>query len=232
MTPSVSSVSSRVNGFGPRAFQYRAGACRCQLRPENRTGFISGEPAPHSSAARPGRDDAKVQPRISATNNRPLPRRTAVVTATAVTVVIGVLVAGLVGSGPPSVPAQHRNAYVPAPKQLLVDAEIRFSQLPNSRLRHVRVMPTAAKRIAVTSVRGEGHPRVTFESLGGYIDANEIIPDWVGTKSWIPKATPAYLVRMTGLRVPTLGPTDGFVHKETVIIDAVTGVIEGTTAYD
>ncbi len=170
-------------------------------------------------------------PRLSTTNKLPLSRRIIAGTSLIVTATIVVLVTVFAVSNSANVSARLRNAYVSPPKQLLVDAEIRFTRLPDSRLTQVRITPNVAARIAMKPMRGVGHRRVAFESLGGYVDETRIIADWVGTKSWVPKAIPAYLVRITGTNVETLGPTAGFCHSEVVIVDAISGKLEGTTIY-
>ena len=66
---------------------------------------------------------------------------------------------------------------------------------------------------------------MVFESLGGYVDANQIVHDWVGTRSWIPPVRPAYFVRLAGVNIPSLGPRIGANHHVDVIVNAVTGRI-------
>lgn len=170
--------------------------------------------------------------KLSTTNKRQISRRTIASIALVAAAAISVLVIGFAGSNSANVPTQLRNAYVAPPRQLLADSEIRFARLPATRLNEVRIMPNVAARIAMKPVRGVGHPRVAFESLGGYVDESRIIPDWVGTKSWVPKAVPAYLVRLTGVNIEPLGPANGgVIHNEIVIVNAITGELEGTTIY-
>lgn len=75
---------------------------------------------------------------------------------------------------------------------------------------------------------------MTFESLGGYIDANSIVPDWVGSKSWIPKALPAYIVRISGVQIASLGPRGGAVKNRSwnVIVNATDGRVVSAITYD
>jgi hypothetical protein len=74
--------------------------------------------------------------------------------------------------------------------------------------------------------------RVVFESLGGYVNNNEIIHDWIGTKSLVPKALPAYIVRITGPPIVALGPSSVVNHYWNVIVNAITGRIVSSFTYD
>lgn len=117
--------------------------------------------------------------------------------------------------------------FKPAPKSLLVGGEIVFKRLGESDLLKVRITPEQARRIAGAPYRRLHKSRVVFESLGGYIDKNDIVHDWVGTRSWIPRALPAYLVRISGLEIPSNGPGPlvTYNHSENVIVNAETGNI-------
>ena len=111
-------------------------------------------------------------------------------------------------------------------------ARIRFSRLSDAQLSKVRITPAAAAHVA-SSQYGQGRrSRVVFESLGGYVDDNAIIHDWVGTKSFIPKALPAYIVRIGGDDIDSLGPTKVVNHFWDVIVNAATGKIVSATTYD
>jgi len=140
--------------------------------------------------------------------------------------VIASLLQGLIltGTGSASSLSPYRNAYVLVPKIMLEDGEILFTRLTNSQLTRVRVTPAEAARIAKVRAGAGSHSRVVFESLGGYVDKNQIIHDWVGTKSFIPKALPAYIVRVSGVIIPSLGPVGGVGgHFWNVIVNATNG---------
>jgi hypothetical protein len=130
--------------------------------------------------------------------------------------------------------AEYRNDYARPPTLLLSDGELRFQQLDVAQLLRVRISPTEAVHVALTQY-GQGRgSRVTFESLGGYIDANSIVPDWVGSKSWIPKALPAYIVRISGVQIASLGPRGGAVKNRSwnVIVNATDGRVVSAITYD
>jgi hypothetical protein len=111
---------------------------------------------------------------------------------------------------------------------------MRFTRLTNTQLLAVRVTPARAAHIASAQYGNGRRSRVVFESLGGYVDNDQIIPDWVGTKSWIPKALPAYVVRIGGDDIDSLGPTaeKNLNHFWNVIVNAATGKIVSATSYD
>lgn len=71
---------------------------------------------------------------------------------------------------------------------------------------------------------------MVFESLGGYIDKNQIIPDWVGTTSWVPEAIPTYFVRFHTDQVLTVDPSTN--HFWNVIVNATNGHIISAFSYD
>jgi hypothetical protein len=122
------------------------------------------------------------------------------------------------------------NLFAPLSKTLLTDGEIEFNRLGTSKLSLVRISPTRAVRIAESQYgRGPG-TRMVFESLGGYIDKNQIIPDWVGTRSMVPKAVPTYLVRFHDDRVVTVEPSRN--HYWNVIVNATNGEIIAAFTYD
>lgn len=124
--------------------------------------------------------------------------------------------------------------FKPASKNLLVGGEIEFKRLGESDLSKVRITPEQARRIADAPYGRDHKSRVVFESLGGYIDKNDIVRNWVGTRSWIPKALPAYIVRIAGLEIPPLGPGPPVIHNrsENVIVNAETGTIIADFTYD
>ncbi len=129
--------------------------------------------------------------------------------------------------------ASGRGVFRPPPRSLLASGELRFTRLPPSQLARVRVTPAHADLIA-TGFCGGGRWRVVFESLGGYVDDNRIIHDWVGTRSFVPQPLPAFLVRITGGSIPSLGPVPGISadHYWNVVVDAVTGRVVTALAYD
>jgi hypothetical protein len=126
------------------------------------------------------------------------------------------------------------SAFKPAPKQLLTDGQIEFNRLGDSKLSLVRITPARAVRIANAEYGRVHGARIVLESLGGYIDKDAIVHDWVGTRSWVPKAIPAYLVRISGLKIASLGPTPGVVknHSWNVIVNATNGKIITAITYD
>ncbi len=108
-----------------------------------------------------------------------------------------------------------------------------FSRLDNSQLARVRISPQEAVRI-VKDDNGAKEPwRVVFESLGGYVNDLQIIHDWVGTKAFVPRPVPTYIVRITGVPIYSLGPGPMAVnHYWNVILNAITGHIIGSFSYD
>lgn len=123
-------------------------------------------------------------------------------------------------------------AYVfkPVPKRLLVVGRIGFKCLTASNLSLVRITPADARRIADSQYGHDKGSRIVFESLGGYIDDSQIVPDWVGKKSWIPKPIPSYDVRIYGARLATVDPSHN--HYWNVIVSAVSGKIMTVITYD
>jgi hypothetical protein len=126
--------------------------------------------------------------------------------------------------------ASYRADYRPAPASLLRNGGILFTRLDDALLQTVRISPTRARHIA-TAPYGSGHgSRVVFESLGGYVDANEIVHDWIGTQSYVPQAVPAYLVRIYTAKVETVDLSRN--HYWNVIVNARTGGIITEFSYD
>jgi hypothetical protein len=157
-----------------------------------------------------------------------------VVAVIAAATVVVALIGRNVSPAPVAVTAQLRDAYKAPPKTLLVDCEIRFARLDDAELSRVRISPARAARIGLSHYGGERHSHVAFESLGGYIDTTAIIPDWVGTTSYVPKAIPAYIVRIGGDNIESLGPRPLPIrnHFWNVIVSALSGKILGVTTYD
>lgn len=69
-----------------------------------------------------------------------------------------------------------------------------------------------------------------YESLGGYVDQNQIIPNWVGTISLIPKAVPSYLVRFYEPSFLTVDPSTN--HYMNVVVNAINGKVVVSFTYD
>jgi hypothetical protein len=121
--------------------------------------------------------------------------------------------------------------YKPLPRRLLFQGEILFTRLPASRLAAVRTTPSGAVHIAEAGIAAPVHgSRVVLVSLGGYVDKNQIIHDWIGTKSLIPRAVPSYLVRVFEPYVVGLGPSTN--HYWNVVVNAQTGKIISAFTYD
>jgi hypothetical protein len=122
------------------------------------------------------------------------------------------------------------NNFKPAPRALLAQGQIEFKRLGVAKLSLVRITPAKARQIASSEyARGHGS-MIVFESLGGYIDKNQIVHDWVGTKSWVPKALPSYMVRIYEPYVVTVDPSHN--HYWNVIVNAVSGKIVSAISYD
>jgi hypothetical protein len=141
-----------------------------------------------------------------------------------------VIVLSVWTSGGPS--ALYGDAFKPLPKNMRVFGEITFTRLPDSQLSRVQVTPSDAARIVKANYGSMERWRVVFESLGGYVNNNEIIHDWIGTKSLVPKALPAYIVRITGPPIVALGPSSVVNHYWNVIVNAITGRIVSSFTYD
>ena len=141
-----------------------------------------------------------------------------------------VTVLGVSTSNGPS--ALYSGAYKPLPKDMLVFGEITFTRLPASQLSRVHVTPSNAARIAKVEYGSMEPWRVVFESLGGYVNNTEIIHDWIGTKSFVPKPVPAYIVRIAGVPIASLGPGGAVDHYWNVTVNAITGTVMGSFTYD
>lgn len=149
------------------------------------------------------------------------------------TLIVAIVVAALLGATTSSGPsASYRNAYRPLPKNMLVMGQLMFTRLSESQIGQVRVDPHDAAQIA-RDYFGTHEPwRVVFESLGGYVNDLQIIHDWVGTSSLVPKPLPAYLVRITGVPINSLGPGDAVNHFWNVIVNAKTGHVVSSFTYN
>lgn len=154
--------------------------------------------------------------------------------------VVSVLAAFLVfyagGRSPASsqLVGQFNDSFQTPPKAMLVDGEILFSRLTIAQMSEVRITPKYAARVASAQYGRGNHARIDFESLGGYVDVNRIVHDWVGTKSWIPKAVPAYIVRISGVEIDSLGPRGGIApnHSWNVVVNATNGKIVSAFTYN
>jgi hypothetical protein len=122
------------------------------------------------------------------------------------------------------------NLFKPLPQTLLTDDEIEFGRLDPSQLSLVRITPAQAARVAQSQYGGGDGSRIVFESLGGYIDKTQIVPDWVGTRSWVPKAIPSYLVRIYDDQIVTVDPSRN--HYWNVLVNAVSGKNISAITYD
>ena len=125
-----------------------------------------------------------------------------------------------------------RRDYHVLPRTWLVDCEMRFSRLDDTQLSSVTIGPRSAARTALTHFGSGRHARAVFESLGGYVNTNRIVHDWVGTTSWIPPVLPAYFVRISGVDVPSLGSRGGTTHHWNVIVNARTDRVVSATSFD
>jgi hypothetical protein len=125
----------------------------------------------------------------------------------------------------------YGEGYKPLPRRMLFHGEILFMRLSASRLATVRITPLDAVRIAEVGFAPSVHgSRVVLVSLGGYVDKNQIVHDWIGTKSLIPKAVPSYLVRIFEPYVVTLEPSTN--HYWNVVVNAQTGKVVSAFTYD
>ena len=147
----------------------------------------------------------------------------------AVASVMAALLSATSSSGPSGV---YRDAFRALPRGMAAFGQLQFTRLSDSQLSQVRITPTAAARI-VTDQFGTMEPwRVVFESLGGYVNDEQIIHDWVGTTSLIPKAVPSYIVRITGGTMSPLAPGNTPNRYLNVIVNATTGRVVGSFTYD
>lgn len=116
-----------------------------------------------------------------------------------------------------------RDGYRVIPARWLAYGEMRFTQLSRSQAARVRVSASSAEHTAKIDFAHDSAAHVVFESLGGYIDVNQIVPDWVGTQAWIPPVRPAYFIRLAGVDIPATGRRIGFNHHVDVVVSAITG---------
>jgi hypothetical protein len=122
-------------------------------------------------------------------------------------------------------------AYAPLSNSARSALDVRFVALRSSEFATVRV--TAPDAVSTAEVGLDPMPSGTnvSVSLGGLTDKEEIVHDWIGTKSWIPKAIPAYVITMSGLHVQSLGPGGAFNPEEIVVVNANSGNVVETVSY-
>ena len=162
----------------------------------------------------------------------------AIVAIGAVTVsTLIVLVGGGEATSTGSSPMQYAlvSAYAPLPTGLTVGGDFSFGPLRNSQLAAVRVTAPRAIQIATRAAGVRSGPTSSGStvtvSLGRFINDQEIITDWVGTKSFIPKAIPAYVVKISGLHIESLGPGGAVNHEYDVVVNASNGDVIETFSY-
>jgi len=126
--------------------------------------------------------------------------------------------------------ASLKDQYKPLPRGMLAMGFILFSRLRAPQLATVRTTPSQAIRIAEASYGDGSGTRVTLVSLGGYVNRSDIVHDWIGTKTFIPKAVPSYVVRLHEPHPVALSPSDN--RYWNVIVDAQSGGILGAFTYD
>ena len=113
---------------------------------------------------------------------------------------------------------------------MLTNGEILFTRLRASQLFAVRTTPSVAVGIAEASYGGGHGTRIVLVSLGAYVDKNQIIYDWIGTQSLIPKAVPSYVVRVFEPYVVTVDPSTN--HYWNVIVNATNSRLISAFSYD
>ena len=113
---------------------------------------------------------------------------------------------------------------------MLLHGPILFTRLRASQLATVRLTPSLAARIAEASVGDDSDSRVVLDSLGGYVNKNQIIHDWVGTTTFVPRAVPSYIVRIFEPQLVTPTPSDN--HYWNVVVNAQSGTIIVAFTYD
>ena len=143
------------------------------------------------------------------------------------TMAVATLAAALESAATSSLAIGH---YEPLPKGMLLHGPILFTRLRASQLATVRLTPSLAARIAEASVGDDSHSRVVLDSLGGYVNKNQIIHDWVGTTTFVPRAVPSYIVRFFEPQLVTPTPSDN--HYWNVVVNAESGTIIVAFTYD
>jgi hypothetical protein len=126
----------------------------------------------------------------------------------------------------------YRLGYTPLPAALLTGGNIRFTRRDKKQSKLVRITAREAAHIAMVESRNGPRPGVVLDSLGGHVDTTQIVHDWVGTISWIPKTVPAYVVRIAGERTAAPWPDTHLNHYWNVVVDAWSGKIIVEFTYD
>jgi hypothetical protein len=122
-------------------------------------------------------------------------------------------------------------SFKPLPKGALAQGEILFTRLRASQLATVGTNQSVAVRIAEASYGGGSGSRVVLVSLGGYVDKNDIVHDWIGTTTHVPRAIPSYIVRIFDPSHVLLGLSSNN-HYWNVIVNADSGRVIGAFSYD
>jgi hypothetical protein len=113
--------------------------------------------------------------------------------------------------------------FIPLPKTALVDGQIIFRPLTSAAKAAVRLTPRQAVNDLKSQFEMSSGSWVQSVSLGGYVNKMDIVHDWMGTKSKVPKPIPVYMVTVRGLHIASLGPGGGVHHEEVFTLNAVTG---------
>jgi len=121
--------------------------------------------------------------------------------------------------------------FTPLSKAARNELDIRFVPLRNSQFAPIRVTEPEAVSTAEVGLNPMPSGSNVLVSLGDLTDKEEIVHDWIGTKSWIPKAIPAYVITMSGLNIESLGPGGAVNHEEIVVVNANSGDVVETVSY-
>jgi hypothetical protein len=122
--------------------------------------------------------------------------------------------------------------YKPLPKGLLTQGQILFSRLRAPQVATVATTASGAARIAEASAGDGSGSRVVLVSLGGFVNKNQIIHDWIGTTTFIPKAVPSYVVRIFDPHPLVWTQTPSHNHYWNVVINAQSGTVILAFTYD
>lgn len=122
-------------------------------------------------------------------------------------------------------------SFTPLRKAARNELDIRFVPLRNSQFATIQVTEPEAISTAEVGLNPMPSGSNVLVSLGGLTDKEEIVHDWIGTKSWIPKAIPAYVITMSGLHIESLGPGGAVNHEEIVVVNADSGDVVETVSY-
>lgn len=122
-------------------------------------------------------------------------------------------------------------SFTPLSKTALSALDIRFVPLRNSQFATIRVTEPEAVSTAEVGLNPTPSGSKVLVSLGGLTDKEAIVHDWIRTKSWIPKAIPAYVITISGLHIESLGPGGAVNHEEIVVVNANSGDVVETVSY-